>query len=200
MKIFGKYEMDEVQIRDPSLKQVISLQSIALPHSFGRFRKTRLGKMKVNIVERLVNKLMRGGTGAKTSGKIIRTHGQLQGKKLKVLRLVEQSLDTIAEKTKKNPVQVLVSALENAAPREDVTRVTHGGVRYQVAVDISAPRRIDLALRNITLAAIMGSFNKPKSLADGLADEIIHTANNDAQTSYAIKKRDEVERIAKSAR
>jgi small subunit ribosomal protein S7 len=192
--------MDEVQIRDPSLKQVISLQSVALPHSFGRARKTRLGKMKVNVVERLVNKLMRGGTGEKTSGKIIRTQGQLQGKKLKVMRLVEESLDLIAEKSKKNPVQVFVTALENAAPREDVTRVTYGGVRYQVAVDISAPRRIDLALRNITLAAIMGTFNKPKSLSEGLADEIIHTANNDAQTSYAIKKRDEVERIAKSAR
>jgi len=156
--------------------------------------------MKVNVVERLINKLMRGGTGAKTSGKIIRTKGQLQGKKLKCMKVVENAFDIIEKKTQKNPVQLLVKALENAAPREDVTRVTHGGVSYQVAVDLSAPRRIDLALRNITLAALMSSFNRSRSLHQILADEIMSTAEGDATKSYAIKKRDEAERMARSAR
>ncbi|MDD5023165.1 MAG: 30S ribosomal protein S7 [Candidatus ainarchaeum sp.] len=200
VKLFDKYELDTIEVRDASLKQAISFSPIALPHSFGKSKKSSMGKMKVNIVERLINKLMRGGTGEKTSGKVIRTKGTLQGKKLKLIRIVENAFDIVHEKTKENPVQVLINALENSAPREDVTRITYGGVKYQVAVDVSATRRVDMALRNITLAALMGSFNKAKSLETTLADEIIYTAKGDVQNSYAIKKRDESERMARSAR
>ena len=112
MKVFGKYDMEGVEIRDPSLRTVISLENPRV-HSFGRHSKKPLGKMNINVVERLVNKLMRGGTGEKTSGKVIRTRGRLQGKKLRVLKSVEQAFDIIEKRTKKNPVQVLVDALEN---------------------------------------------------------------------------------------
>ncbi len=200
MKLFGKYELENIEITDPSLAGVISLKPLVVPHSFGRHAKKQFAKMKVNIVERLINKLMRGGTGEKTSGRVIRTHGNLQGKKLKVIKIVEEAFEIVANKTNKNPVQVLVDAVQNAAPREDTTRVSFGGVSYQVAVDISATRRLDLALTNITLAAIMGSFDKDKSLAQSLADELINTAKGDVQNSYAIRKRDEMERMARSAR
>ena len=121
-------------------------------------------------------------------------------KKLKALRIVENAFSIVAEQTKENPVQVLIRALEHSAPREDTTRVSFGGVSYQIAVDISATRRLDMALRNITLAAIMGSFNKGKRLEQSLASEIINTGKGDLQTSYAMKKRDETERMARSAR
>ncbi|HIG96130.1 TPA: 30S ribosomal protein S7 [Candidatus Woesearchaeota archaeon] len=199
-KLFEKYSLEDVEIRDKSLKQVVSLKPTSLPYSAGRHVKKPLGKIHVNIVERLANKLMRGGTGEKTSGKVIRTQGNLQGKKLKVLRIVEEAFDLVAEKTKENPVQILIKALENSAPREDVTRVSYGGVSYQIAVDVSATRRLDMALRNMALAAIMGGFNKPKPLSEALADEMINTAKGDIQTSYAMKKRDETERMARSAR
>lgn len=200
MKIFGKYETDGIEITDLSLKQVISLSPINIPHSFGRHAKKQFAKQGVNIIERMVNKLMRGGTGEKTGGKVIRTHGGIQGKKLKALKIVENALDLVAKQTNENPIQVLVRALQNSAPREDVTRVAFGGVSYQVATDISATRRLDLTLRNITLAAIMGSFNKGKPLANALANEIIVTAKGDLQISYAMRKRDEMERMARSAR
>ena len=199
MKMFGKYDMEGIEIRDPSLKHVISFESPVV-HTFGRHSKRPLAKMKINVVERLVNKLMRGGTGEKTSGKVIRTHGRLQGKKLRVLNAVEKAFAIIEGRTNKNPVQVLIDALENSAPREDVTRVSYGGVSYQIAVDVSATRRIDLALRNMALSALMRTFNKPTSLAESLAQEVIYTANKDVQNSYAIKKRDEIERMARSAR
>jgi len=199
-KLFGKYSVENINIKDQSIAQAISLKPILVPHTFGRYSKKSLGKTQVNIVERLANKLMRGGTGEKTSGKVIRTRGRLQGKKLRALKTVEKAFDIVEKETKENPVQVLVKALENSAPREDVTRVSHGGVSYQIAVDISATRRLDMALRNIALAALMGAFNKPKSLARALADEIISTAKGDVQASYAIKKRDETERMARSAR
>lgn len=199
-KLFGKYDLKDVQITDPSIGPYISLSKVIIPHTHGRAAKIQFAKRKVNLVERLANKLMRGGTGEKTSGKVIRTDGRLQGKKTKVLKIVEQAFDIVAERTKKNPVQLLVDAVQNAAPREDFTRVSMGGVVYQVAVDISASRRLDMALRNIALAAIMGAFDKKKTLAEALADEIEFAAKGDVNSSYAIKKRDETERMARSAR
>jgi len=198
-KLFDKWDLGEVQITDPTFSEYLCLSQVGIPHSHGRQAKKQFGKKKVNIVERLVNKLLRGGTGRKTSGKVIRTMGRLQGKKLKAMRIVEEALDDVAARTKKNPVQVLVDALQNSAPREDTTRVQFGGVSYQVAVDVSAQRRLDMALRNISLAAIMGAFDKKKTLAQALADEIVLAAAGDIN-SYAIKKRDETERMARAAR
>lgn len=199
-KLFGIYDLKEVKVHDPSLAVYVNLSPVNVPHSHGRHAKKQFGKSKVNIVERLANKLMRGGTGEKTSGKVIRTDGRLQGKKSRALGIVEEAFAIVAAKTKKNPAQLLVDAVTNAAPREDFTRVSMGGVSYQVAVDVSASRRLDMALRNVALAAIMGGFDKKKTLAQALADEIELAAKDDANLSYAIKKRDETERMARSAR
>ncbi len=200
VKFFGKYDAKEVKIADPSFASYVSLSPLALPHTHGRHAKAQFGKRRLSLVERLANKLMRGGTGEKTSGKVIRTDGRLQGKKTKALRIVEDAFEIVATRTKKNPVQVLVDALQNSAPREDFTRVQMGGVSYQVAVDVSASRRLDMALRNIALAAIMGAFDRKKTLSEALADEIEFAAKGDVNSSYAIKKRDETERMARSSR
>jgi len=198
-KLFDKWDLSEVQINDPTFVGYVSIAPVVIPHSHGRQAQKQFGKKTVNIVERLVNKLQRGGTGKKTSGKVIRTKGRLQGKKFTAMRIVDDALSDVALRTKKNPVQVLIDALQNSAPREDTTRVQYGGVSYQVAVDVSAQRRIDMALRNMALAAIMGSFDKKKTLAQALADEITLASNADIN-SYAIKKRDETERMARAAR
>lgn len=199
-KLFGKYPLSEVKVNDPSFAAYVSLTPTVIPHSHGRHAKKQFGKAKVNVVERLANKLMRGGTGEKTSGKVIRTDGRLQGKKTRALAIVEKAFSIVEQRSKKNPVQLLIDALQNAAPREDFTRVSMGGVSYQVAVDVSASRRLDMALRNISLAAIMGAFDKKKTLPEALADEIENAAKGDVNTSYAIKKRDETERMARSSR
>ncbi|MEM0438227.1 MAG: 30S ribosomal protein S7, partial [Candidatus Micrarchaeia archaeon] len=114
------------------------------------------------------------------------------------IRVVKDAFEIIAKTEKTNPIQVLITAIENSAPREDVTRVQFGGVFYQVAVDVSASRRLDMALRNIVLATIMQSFNKKKTMAQALAEELTLASKGDLN-SYAIKKRDEVERIARGA-
>lgn len=196
--IFGKYSPN-VTIEDPTIAQYISLEPVYFPHSHGRHAKKYLGKSKVNLIERLANKLMRGGTGEKIGGKVIRTEGRLQGKKTKVLKIIKESFEIIEERTKQNPVQLLVKAVENSAPREDVTRVEYGGVMYPVAVDISALRRLNVALRNIALAAIIKAFGNKKSISEALAEEIILASSNDPN-SYAVKRKDEIERIARSAR
>ena len=197
-KLFGRYGFD-VQVRDVSLAQYLCLKPVNQPHSFARHANKQFAKRKVNVVERLANKLMRGGTGKKIGGRIIRTQGSLQGKKAKVLKVIREAFEKIEARTKQNPVQLLVRALENSAPTEDITRVRFGGVSYQQSVDVSAQRRLDLALRNLSTAAIMSAFNKKLTLGQALADEIILASENNPD-SYSIKRRNEVERIARSAR
>ncbi|MFH0836417.1 MAG: 30S ribosomal protein S7 [Candidatus Micrarchaeota archaeon] len=198
-KLFGKYSYEGVVVRDPGLAQYVSLKPVVMPHSFARHANKQFAKRRVNVVERLANKLMRGGTGEKIGGRVIRTEGRLQGKKTKVLKALEDAFEEIAKKTSQNPLQLLIQALENSAPREDVTRVRFGGVSYQVAVDVSTQRRLDLALRNLALGTLISAFNSKINLAEALANEIILASKNDAG-SYSIKRRNEAERIARSAR
>lgn len=198
-KLFGKYSYDGITINDPSMANYVSLKPVTVPHTFARHANKQFAKKKVNIVERLANKLMRGGTGEKLGGKVIRTHGKLQGKKTTILRVIEEAFAEVAERTKQNPIQVLVRAVEHSAPREDVTRIKMGGLSYQVATDISAQRRLDMALRNIALAAIIGSFAKKATLAEALANELT-LASTGSQDSYAVKRKNETERMAKAAR
>lgn len=196
-KLFNKYPYD-VEVEDESIREYINLREMVVPNTFGRAGSRKMNVSK-NIVERLVNKLMRGGTGKKVGGKLIRTHGKLQGKKQRAMKIVEEAFEIIANRTKNNPIKVLVNAIENSAPREDTTRVEYGGARYQVSVDIAPKRRVDMALKNISMATIMSSFAKKATMAEALANEMILASNNDIN-SYAIKRRDEVERIARSAR
>ncbi|OIO22574.1 30S ribosomal protein S7 [Candidatus Micrarchaeota archaeon CG1_02_51_15] len=198
-KLFGKYSYEGIEVNDPSIAPFVSLKELEYPHTFARHANKQFGKAKVNLVERLANKLMRGGTGEKLSGKVIRTHGKLQGKKTKVLRIIEEAFVIVERETKQNPIQLLVRAVENSAPREEVTRVRMGGVAYQVATDVSSQRRLDLALRNIALAAITSSFGKSTKLSDTLAKEIILASSGSAD-SYSVRRRNETERMAKSAR
>ena len=153
----------------------------------------------MSIVERLVNKLMRSGQGKrKLSGKFIRgRHGC--GKKMLAMRIVEEAFEIVEAKTKQNPIQMLVKAIENSAPREDITRLKKGGVAYTQAVDVSPLKRVDESLKNIALAGFASSFNSKLSAAEALANEIILSAKED-NNSYSIKRRNEVERIAASSR
>jgi len=184
IKVFGKW-VTNVEIRDPSLKKYISLMPVYLPHTGGRHEHRRFGKAKVPIVERLINNIMRPGRN--------------KGKKMLAYNIVKTAFDIVALKTGQNPIQVLVRAIENAAPREEVTRIMYGGIVYYVAVDVSPQRRVDLALRHIVLGAKDSSFNNPKPIEEALAEEIIAAANNDPK-SFAIRKKEEIERIALSSR
>ena len=125
--------------------------------------------------------------------------GRMGGKKQRSLKIVRNALDIIALKTGANPVEVLVRAIENSAPNEDTTRIAYGGVVYHVAVDIAPSRRVDLALRFMGEGLREAAFSSPRSVEEILADEIIMAANNDTN-SFAIKKKNEQERIAMSSR
>ncbi len=185
IKIFGKWKYDDIVIRDPGLKRYISLKPVWLPHTGGRHEHRRFGKAEVPIVERLINNMMHPGRN--------------MGKKHLAYTIVKQAFELIHIRTGENPLQVLVRAIENAAPREDVTRIMYGGITYFVAVDVSPQRRVDLALKHLAEGARQCAFNNPKSIEECLADEIIAAANNDTK-SYAIRRKEEIERIALSSR
>ena len=80
------------------------------------------------------------------------------------MKIVLDTLKIIEEKTKTNPVQVLVTAIENAAPRDGITVIEYGGARYPQAVDISPTRRVTMTLRIIVQGSYDKSFNKKTSL------------------------------------
>ena len=197
--LFGKWSSEGVKITDISLTKHILLTAKQIPHSFGKTANQAFAKDKISIVERLVNKLMRSGQGKrKLSGKYIRGRGAC-GKKLQSMRIVEDAFTKIEAQSKQNPLQMLVLAIEHAAPREDVTRLQKGGISYTVAVDISPMKRIDDSLKNIALAAFSQSFSSKMSAEDALAKEIA-LASKDDSASFSIKRRNEVERIALGSR
>lgn len=196
IKLFNKWSSEGIEVIDPGLKRYISLPSIVVPRTGARYAGNRFHKSNIHIVERLINKLMTTGHRSK---KHIITSGHHTGKGLKVAGLVQQALQIVAEKTKQNPVAVLVKSIENAAPREEIIAIEYGGARYPKAVEVAPQRRVDLALRYMTQSAFQKSFRKKSTTAQSLADEILGAYNKDMK-SAAMSKKNELERQADSSR
>ena len=185
IKLFQKWSFKDIAVVDIGLQRYLNLTPMVAPHSMGRHEHQRFRKAKVNVVERLINGLMRGGKNA--------------GKKAKATNIVKETFEIINLRTNRNPIEVLVKAVENASPCEDTTRVSYGGVVYHLSVDVAPQRRIDLAIGHITTGARASSANNPRSIQETLADELVLAANKDIK-SVAIAKRNEIERVAQSSR
>ena len=185
IKLFQKWSFKDVTVVDIGLQRYLNLTPMVAPHSMGRHEHQRFRKAKVNVVERLINSLMRSGKNS--------------GKKAKTTNIVKEAFEIINAKTGKNPIEVLVKAVENAAPCEDTTRISYGGVVYHLSVDVAPQRRIDLAIRHISEGARASSINNPKSIQETFADELILAAAKDIK-SAGVAKRNEIERVAQSSR
>jgi len=193
--VFDLYDISKVRVKDPGLKSALNLKYALVIKSRGRFRE-RFGKSKVNIIERLINIISVPGHRGKKH-KIIT--GWASGKYNKNLKQVLDAFKIIHERTKENPIQVLVNAIENGSPMDEVTIIQYGGARYPQAVDSSPLRRISIALRNISHGAYDKSFNKKKPFSQALAEELINTAKGSGD-SIAVTKRTELEKQADAAR
>ncbi|KAE9465962.1 hypothetical protein C3L33_02138, partial [Rhododendron williamsianum] len=156
-----------------------------VPHTAGRYSNKRFRKAQCPIVERLTNSLM--------------MHGRNNGKKLMAVRIVKHAMEIIHLLTDQNPIQVIVDAVINSGPREDATRIGSAGVVRRQAVDISPLRRVNQAIYLLTTGARESAFRNIKTIAECLADELINAAKG-SSNSYAIKKKDEIERVAKANR
>ena len=195
MKIFGKYDASEVRVEDPGMKKVINLSPKLMLKSHGRI-KWDPTRSKVNVVERLVNLLQVPGSRGKKHRIIT---GWITGKYTKCTKIVMDAFDLIEKKTNENPLKVFVKAIENAAPRDEVVAIEYGGARYPQAVDISPRRRLNLTLKYFVSGAYDKAFNKKATIVEALAKEIMAAADNSGE-SYAISKKNDLEKQADAAR
>jgi small subunit ribosomal protein S7 len=185
IKLFGEWSFDNIEVRDPGLKRYLKITPVYLPHSGGRHEAQKFKKSEMNIVERLINGLLKPGSSG--------------GDKSRITGVVRSAFKMIYVKSGRNPVEVLVRALENGAPNEDTTRIGFGGVVYRLAVDISPSRRVDLSLRFLIRGIKEQTFGNRKTLEELVADQIIGAANNDGQ-NFAVRRKREMERVAFSSR
>jgi len=188
VKLFGKWSFEDVEINDISLEDYIAVKpkyAVYVPHTAGRYQTKRFRKAQCPIVERMTNSLM--------------MHGRNNGKKQLAVRIVRHAMEIVHLLSDQNPIQVLVDAIINAGPREDATRIGSAGVVRRQAVDISPLRRVNQAIFLLTTGAREAAFRSVKTIAECLADELINAAKG-SSNSYAIKKKDEIERVAKANR
>ncbi len=194
-KLFGLYDVSEIKIVDPGIRRYINLEPKLVVKSHGRIRE-KFGKSKINLIEIFANLIAVPGHRGKKHK--IQTFWRT-GKYSRNMKIVLDTFKIIEKKIKENPVQVLVTAIENAAPRDDVTVIEYGGARYPQAVDLSPLRRVTMTLRHIIHGSYDKSFNKKVKITDALASEIIKTYNGDAD-SFAMQKKRDSEKQADSAR
>ncbi|CAN6977924.1 unnamed protein product [Brassica oleracea var. botrytis] len=189
VKLFNRWSFDDVSVTDISLVDYIGVQpakhATFVPHTAGRYSVKRFRKAQCPIVERLTNSLM--------------MHGRNNGKKLMAVRIIKHAMEIIHLLTDANPIQVIIDAIVNSGPREDATRIGSAGVVRRQAVDISPLRRVNQAIFLLTTGAREAAFRNIKTIAECLADELINAAKG-SSNSYAIKKKDEIERVAKANR
>ncbi|MDH5020460.1 30S ribosomal protein S7 [Halobacterium rubrum] len=182
-KLFGKWDVTDIHYEDPSTRRYLAVTPVA--HTMGRHAQKQFKKSELSIVERLANRLMKTGANA--------------GKKQQALNIVQDAFDIVHERTDENPIQVLVSAVENAAPREETVRLKYGGISVPQAVDTAPQRRIDQALKFLADGAHSSSFKTPTDAAEALANQLVGAADYNVQT-YAIGQKEEKERVAAAAR
>lgn len=194
--LFNKYSLDGIKVEDMGLQRYVTLHPVIVPKTGARYATKRFYKSRINIVERLINRLM--VTGHK-GDKHFRTSGRNTGKATVSYRTVTEAFRIIEERTKQNPVAVFVKAVENAAPREEIVTIEYGGARYPKAVDCAPQRRVDFALKFFAQGTYDKCFNKKKSAPEALAEEILAAYRLDSK-STAVAKKYEIERQADSSR
>lgn len=195
MKIFGLFDANEVKVEDPGLKRVINLNPKLMLKSHGRVKYDPT-RAKVNVVERLINLIQVPGSRGKKH-RIITSW--ITGKQSRCTKIVIDAFKIIEKKTGENPLKVFIKAIENGAPRDEVTSIEYGGAKYPQSVDTSPRRRLNLVLRYIANGAYDKAFNKKATMVESLAKEIMAAAENSGE-SYAISKKNDAEKQADAAR
>jgi small subunit ribosomal protein S7 len=181
--LFGVWDVSEIEYRDPSTQRYLNVTPVA--HTMGRHASKQFEKSEISVVERLINRLMQ--TEENT------------GKKQKSINIVRDAFQIVADRTDENPVQILVRAVENAAPREETVRLKYGGISVPKAVDVAPQRRVDQALKFIAEGVQRSTYKSKTSAAEALAQQLVGASNYDVQT-YAIGQKEEKERVAAAAR
>ena len=118
----------------------------------------------------------------------------LNGKRSTATHLVYGALDILSEKTGKDGLEALETALRNVGPVMEVRPRRIGGATYQVPMEVPVNRRQTLAMHWIIDAA---RGRTGKAFSENLAGELLDAFNN---TGSAIRKREETHKMAEANR
>lgn len=129
--------------------------------------------------------------GSKMITKLI-NQVMLDGKKGVAQKIVYGALETIGEKTGKNPLDVFNQALENIMPVLEVRSRRVGGSNYQVPVEVRPERRKTLGIRWLV---VQTRKRGERTMHERLAKELMDAANN---TGGAVKKKEDVHKMAEA--
>jgi len=116
----------------------------------------------------------------------------LDGEKNVARKIVYDALDLVADRTKKDPLEVFKKAISNVAPVTEVRSRRVGGATYQVPVDVREDRRVALAIRWLKIYA---KARRDKTMAMRLAAELISASNSEGA---AVKKKEDIHRMAEA--
>ncbi len=116
------------------------------------------------------------------------------GKKIAAQKVVYKAFDIIKEKTQKEPVEILDSAVRNVSPSLEVRSRRVGGANYQVPIPVRKERQLLLAFRWMLEAA---RNKKGKPMHEKLAAELTSAANGEGD---AMKKKTDVQKMAEANR
>ena len=191
-KLFGKWDYKDIKSTEMALETYLQVKltkhQVYYPYSAGKYQKKRFQKVNCPITERFTNQLMIG-------------KGTHNGKKQLAVRTFKQTLEIIHLLTDKNPLEILFEAIVQGGAREDSTRIGSGGTVRRQAVDVSPLRRVNQAIYLICKGSREAAFRSHKSMSECLADEIIAASKGVGQgNSFAVRKKDEIERVAKGNR
>ena len=116
------------------------------------------------------------------------------GKKSTATHIMYTAMETLGERTKKDPAEVFETAIRNVAPAVEVKPKRVGGSTYQVPIDVSYDRGIALAMRwLIQYARSRGG----RSMSDRLTNELLDAFNGQGES---VKKKDDTHRMAEANR
>jgi small subunit ribosomal protein S7 len=116
----------------------------------------------------------------------------LHGKKSLAERTVYDAMDTIRERTGRNPLEVVEQAIKTVTPVLEVRSRRVGGANYQVPIEVPARRARTLAIRWTIQYA---RDRREKSMSERLANELMDALQ---QQGGAYKKKDDVYRMAQA--
>ena len=193
---FGKYDASEAEVTDNGLLRYINLENIAAPRSNGRHSEKQFYKADVPIVERLLNRMYVAGHSGQ---KHLVSSGHNTGHSERLWNVIDNAFSIVEDETGENPIQVLVDAIENSAPVEEVVTYQRGGARARKAVLVSPQRRVDLALRLLVQGSYQERLTSEEEASEALADELISAADGDNSVK-AVREKERREREAEGAR
>jgi len=116
------------------------------------------------------------------------------GEKSVARKIVYRAMDIIREKTGKDPIEVLDTAINNAMPVLEVRPRRVGGATYQVPIEVRSERRLSLAIRWIVDFARQRS---ERGMENRLAGEILDCAGN---TGSTVRRKEEMHKMAEANR